>query len=217
MSNSNLIISSHAQGTDEWKMDRAGHVTGSRILDIMAVSKSTGKPLVGRENYLWELVTERINKTPLDNVNAYAMQWGKDCEPFSRTAYEVQSGLTIIEAGFIKNKNVPWVGVSLDGLIDDIGSWENKSPKDSTIHLQTWLNGMPEKHIYQTQGGMWITEREWCDFTSFDPRCPVDAKLYVERLYRDDKLIAKMEDSVAAFLREVEDTVGETLNKIKGL
>ncbi len=215
--NSNLIISKHAQGSDEWKKDRAGHVTGSRIIDVMKVSKTTGKPLVARENYLFELVTERINGVPLDNVNAYAMQWGHDCEPFSRNAYEVQSGFTIIEAGFIKNKNVSMVGVSLDGLIEDIGSWENKSPKDSTIHLKTWLNGMPEDHVYQVQAGMWISEREWCDFTSFDPRAPVDAKLYVCRVYRDDKLIAKMEDEVAAFNREVEDTVGETLNKIRGM
>jgi predicted phage-related endonuclease len=183
----------------------------------MQVSKTTGKPLQARENYLWELVTERINGVPLDNVNAYAMQWGKDCESFARTAYEVQSGNTIIEAGFIKNIRHPGVGVSLDGMIDDLGAWENKSPKDSTIHIQTWLQGMPEKHVYQVQAGLWITEREWMDFTSFDPRCPNDAQLYTQRLYRDEALIAKMEDAVSVFIKEVEETVAATVAKIKGM
>ena len=46
------------QGTPEWLQLRLGHVTASRVADIMAKTK-TG-PSASRQNYLIELAIQRV-------------------------------------------------------------------------------------------------------------------------------------------------------------
>jgi hypothetical protein len=50
------------QGTIEWKLERLGHVTASRVADVLAKIKS-GEAKT-REDYRWELVTQRIIQEP---------------------------------------------------------------------------------------------------------------------------------------------------------
>jgi hypothetical protein len=55
----------------------------------------------------------------------------------------------------------------------------------------------------QVQGQLWLTGRRWCDFVSFDPTVPENARLFIERIERDDQYIADLEAAVSAFLAEV--------------
>jgi hypothetical protein len=84
---------------------------------------------------------------------------------------------------------------------------EIKCPFNSANHLETWLSGMPDEHMAQVQGQMWITNREWCDFVSFDSRMPPDLQLYVQRIPRNPEFIAMLEAAIICFLGEVTDTV----------
>ncbi|MCT9071225.1 YqaJ viral recombinase family protein [Cupriavidus gilardii] len=52
-----------------------------------------------------------------------------------------------------------------------VGGIEIKSPHDEGVHINTWLNGMPEEHMPQVQGNMLVTGRQWWDFISYDPQC----------------------------------------------
>ena len=36
---------------------------------------------------------------------------------------------------------------------------------------------------------MLVTQREWCDFVSFDPRVKTDACIFIHRVERDDKYL----------------------------
>ncbi len=108
------------------------------------------------------------------------------------------------------------MGGSPDGLIGDDGGWESKSPWNSANHLTTWLQGMPEEHIPQVQGLMWITGREWWDFQSFDPRLPDPLKVYIQRVPRDEKYIAALEAEVKAFEAEVSATVAAVIERCGG-
>ena len=198
------------QGSQEWLMDRCGSATASMFSDIIAVSKKDGRPLKAREDYMWKLATDRVYGSPEEQVSARSLQWGTDLEPFARQRYEIQTGAVIVPSGFVPHPTILWCGASPDGLIDLDGGIEIKCPKTRKVHMETWLNGMPEEHIPQVQGNMWINHRDWWDFISFDPRAPEDFQIYIQRIYRDDKYILALESHVVEFL----DTVQKLADKL---
>jgi putative phage-type endonuclease len=189
-----------AQGEIDWLMARVGHATGSRFAAIMDRLKS-GKPSAERTKYLWELVIERLTGKPTERYVTAAMQHGIEMEPLARMAYESQTGRMVTETGFVHHKTIPFVGGSVDGLIDADGIIEIKCPTSAT-HLQTMLSEECE-HMAQIQGYLWITDREWADFISFDPRLPPKLQLYIKHIDRDPLYIAQLKDAVTQFLAEV--------------
>jgi hypothetical protein len=62
------------------------------------------------------------------------------------------------------------------------------------------------------QAQMACTNRQWCDFVSFDPRMPERSKLLIVRVPRNVEFIAEMEAEIKEFLSEVEVEV----NLMKG-
>ena len=76
------------QGTDAWHQLRVGKVTASRVADIIAKTK-TG-PSASRENYLAQLVCERLTGKPAESYSNAAMSWGTEQEEFARAAYEAR-------------------------------------------------------------------------------------------------------------------------------
>jgi len=62
---------------------------------------------------------------------------------------------------------------------------------------------VPEEHRDQCYAEIVCSEREWCDFTSFDDRLPLRHQLFIARLPRDEKRIAEIEAGVNVFLGEV--------------
>lgn len=200
------LVESHEQGSAQWLFDRVGHCTGSRFGDVVKKLKS-GKPSKERENYMMELAVERITQQPSDHWTSAAMLWGTEHEHQSKMEYEAHTGAMVERCGFIKHPTLKWVGVSPDGLIDEDGGFESKSPFNSVNHLYTVLDGMPEEHLAQCQGGMWVTGRQWWDFQSFDPRLPAPLRRYTQRVPRDDAYIAMLETEVIAFTAEVDAIV----------
>lgn len=194
---------SDLQRTEEWHADRCGHVTASRLSDVLAVGK-TGKPLKSRDDYLMQLVTERLTGQQESGLNSYALQWGKDAEPFARAEFEAETGLIVREAPFIKHQTINWVGCSPDGFVGAKAGYESKCPKNSSVHLATIRDGMPAEHKPQVQGCMWVTGREEWHFVSFDPRMPPHLRLHREIIKRDDDYIQTMEAEVIKFLAEIE-------------
>ena len=197
------------QGTQEWLLERAGCATASRFADVMATIK-TGEA-ASRRGYRMQLVTERLTGDPVQGYTNAAMQWGTDTEPFARQAYEARTGIIVEQTGFVKHKGIPWCGASPDGRVEDDGLVEIKCP-ESTTHLE-WLEGgkVPSKHIPQIQGQMWVDNRQWCDFVSFDPRFPEKLQLFIVRVQRDDAYIAGLEKQVKEFLVEVDEMVQRLL------
>jgi hypothetical protein len=190
------------QGSGAWLYERCGFITASRFKDVLDFTKA-GKPGAARTKYLWEIVIERLTGQPCDHYSNAAMEWGTEQEPRSRMAYEAHSGSMVEEVGFVKHPTLAMVGGSPDGLIDEDGGFESKSPFNSAIHLATILDGMPADHRPQVQGCMWITGRKWWDFASYDPRMPDELRLYVQRIERDEEFIAALELAVSGFDAEV--------------
>ena len=122
---------------------------------------------------------------------------------------------TVEEMGFADHPTIEMAGASPDGLIGADGLVEIKCPIAAT-HIETLLSGgVPDKYVKQMQFQMACTGRTWCDFASFDPRLPESMRLFVQRVPRDDVLIAEIEREVVGFLAEVEDTVAQLRTKFE--
>lgn len=193
------------QGTPEWFAQRAGKVTASRVADVIAKTK-TGWG-ASRANYAAQLVAERLTGNVEPTFTNAAMQWGTDKEPEAREAYEYVSGVFVDQVGMVDHPAIAMTGASPDGLIGSDGLVEIKCPNTAT-HIDTLLSGkVPAKYVTQMAWQMACTGRAWCDFVSFDPRMPAHMQLFVQRVERDDTLIAELEREVSAFLNEVATTV----------
>ena len=199
------------QRSEEWFKARLGKVTASRVADVIAKTK-TGYS-ASRENYMAQLVVERMTNTQAESFTNAAMQWGTDQEPFARAAYEVQQNVLVDETGLDDHPTIAMAGASPDGLVGEDGLVEIKCPNTAT-HIDTLLTQtVPGKYITQMQFQMACTGRQWCDFVSFDPRMPAKAQLFVKRVQRDDGFIKEMEQEITKFLAEVTAKV-EQLNKL---
>ena len=90
------------QGSEEWLAIRCGRVTGSRVHDIVATTKSGGFA-ASRENYLSELVYERLTGVPSEQYVNAAMEDGSRREPAARLAYALKLGVEVTEIGFVNH------------------------------------------------------------------------------------------------------------------
>ena len=189
------------QRTEDWFAARLGKVTASRVADILAKTKSGYS--ASRDNYMAQLICERLTNTQAESFTNAAMQWGTEQEPFARAAYEVAKGVLVEEEGFVPHPVITMAGASPDGLIGDDGLVEIKCPNTAT-HIETLLNqAVPAKYITQMQFQMACTGRKWCDFVSFDPRMPEKTRLFIKRVERDNGFIAEMEKEIIKFLSEL--------------
>jgi predicted phage-related endonuclease len=184
------------QGSPEWHARRAGKFTGSRFVDVVGRNKTTGKPLKAYHDLIWQLVVERMTGVQDEGVDSYSLRWGKELEGFAREEYELATGNSVDQIDFIDHPSFSFAGCSPDGLIGSDGGLEIKSPKSSSIHLERFLDGVPDEYIPQIQGALWITGRQWWDFASYDPRMPESHRLLVIRVERDEAYIQALEKMV---------------------
>jgi hypothetical protein len=207
------MMTGNQQGTEAWLLDRLGHVTGSRFADVMAMDKSGKKFLKSRETAITEITLELLTGSPGAMWTSKATNWGKEHEPHARLAYELETGEICQEVGFIRHPRHMQVGVSPDGLIGKRKGWESKCPLTPTVHLETLLNGMPDEHMAQVQGGMWCCECEEWDFVSYHPLFPTEMQLYVQTIKRDQAFIDDMENKVLNAVAEINLNVKNLLQK----
>lgn len=201
------------QGSPEWFAARVGKITASRVVDVMARTK-TGWG-ASRANYAAELIAERLTGNSAPGFTNDAMRWGTDTEPYARLEYSRRFDVSVYEIGFVDHPEVAMSGASPDGLVGSDGLIEIKCPNTAT-HLDTLLSGsVPGKYITQMQWQMACTGREWCDFASFDPRLPLNMQLFVQRVPRDVGLILDLETEVSAFHDEIEAKLSD-LRRIYG-
>jgi len=194
------------QGSEEWLLARVGKATASRVRDITATTKSGGFT-AGRDNYLAELVCERLTGQPTPQYVNTAMANGTEREPRARFEYALKQGVEIEEVGFIAHPTIANAGCSPDGLVGSEGLVEIKCPTSKT-HLGTLLTGKVDvAYIDQMQFQMACTGRSYCDFVSYDPHQHETMQLRIIRVMRDDKAIDKIELEVTQFLIDVDATV----------
>lgn len=189
------------QNSPEWHDVRRGLVTASRFTDAMSKGRGSS-PSVTRKKYMLKLVAERLTGLSEESYSNGAMEWGSETESAAREYYEALNGVIVRQVGFIARDED--VGCSPDGLVGADGMTQFKCPLSST-HIKTILGGkMPTTHIPQVQGEIWVTEREWCDFVSFDPRVK-RRPYFCQRIYRDDAYIKDLHIKLIMFVNDMKD------------
>lgn len=203
------------QGTPEWFAARLGNVTASRVADVIAKTKSGYS--ASRENYMAQLICERMTNTVAESYTNAAMQWGTETEPLARAAYESFADVLVDEVGYIAHPTIERAGASPDGLVGVFGLIEIKCPNTAT-HIDTLISEqVPTKYITQMQWQMSCTGRTWADFVSFDPRLPSGLQMFVKRVEFDAEYVAMLKEEVIKFLAELDAKISklnERLNHV---
>jgi exodeoxyribonuclease (lambda-induced) len=190
------------QRTKEWFGERLGFVTASKFAVILS-----GPSTKGWQDYRTQIALERLLLEREETFSSFAMKEGVKGEPLAIKAYEAETGFITKEAPFVKHPFL-LAGASPDRFVQDTdgnnGLAEVKCPQPPAHRDTLRKNKMPTQYKAQTQGQMWITELEWNDYISYNPNFNVNARLFIERQYRDEPYISKLESLTIQFLEEVE-------------
>ncbi|RYF31386.1 MAG: exonuclease [Comamonadaceae bacterium] len=199
------------QKSPQWYIDRLGRVTGSKASCVTAKNRAGTAEGFTRADYRMDLVLERITGTPAEPSFAETKEiaWGNEQEPMSRMAYDIRTGLDLTTSGFVYWPDL-MVGTSVDAFVVDEngrrGFWESKSPKSRTHLAYLLANALPAEYTPQVIHSFWVTDCEFCDFQSFDPRMPENLRVFIKRIERAEVLdqIKTHEAAVLQFLMEVD-------------
>lgn len=193
-----FALSDAPQGSDEWKLARAGKVTGSKADSVNAGGQ--GKM---RRKLMVQLVCERLSGVPQeDGYQSPAMIAGTLLEPQARAEYEAETGELVKQAGFA-SLAIP-AGCSVDGFIDKDGILEIKCCLPH-IHVD-YMERMrvPPEYVAQVTHNLWVTGAEFVDFVSYCPSMPEGLQLVIVRAKRNEFDIAAHETNVLRFLAEAQ-------------
>ncbi len=189
-----MIIHNVGQRSAEWFKLRLGKVTGSNAHKLTTKAKF--------ETYYCELLAETITRSITEGHLTDAMQWGIDQEPFAAEWYIDKTKQDVSVCGFIEHDTM-LAGCSPDLLVGDNGMAQIKCPS-SKNHLDYKFHGPDKEIMYQMQWEMFIAEREWNDFISYDPRFKGELVGHTQRIYRDEKLIENLVDAAKEMQSRIE-------------
>jgi exodeoxyribonuclease (lambda-induced) len=202
----NFTVINAPQRSPEWRIARAGRLTGSMAHTILMQGRKKGEESKVRRDYRLQLISERIAGESQDNFFwTQEMQRGVDIEPLAFAHYESLTGQLVRKTGFLAHNTV-MAGCSLDGDVGNFsGILELKCPKMAT-HL-AYLADRDQlriDYLPQVSHNLWITGAAFCDLVSFDNRMPPDKQFIKVRIEAYDAGIKEYAEAATAFLAEVD-------------
>lgn len=196
------------QGSEEWKLYRAGRVTASMVTDIFA-----GGTGVSRENALADLVQELLTGKPVESFSNKHTQRGTENEPVGRMLYEASVGDEVQTVGFVDHPYLKRYGASPDGFRYEGDKRIGLELKNRTaaIHIQV-LNGKPisKKDMDQVLAQMDCCEFDAVDYGTYNSYFPGKMALLTVRIWRTaeiEKLLEERRWKIKAFIDEAMETV----------
>jgi putative phage-type endonuclease len=202
------------QHSNEWFSARLGKVTASKVKDVMSKGRGSA-PSATRQNYMMQLLCERLTGSREEGFTSAAMQRGTDLEPVARSAYEIDKGVMTTETGLILHPRIEGFGASPDGLVGDRGMLEIKCPNTAT-HVFTMQSGRHDpQYEWQMFAQLACADRDWVDFVSFDDRMPDELQYACFRLERDEARIRQMETEIKLFLEELAELEHEMRERMR--
>lgn len=153
------------QRSPEWRSQRVGKLTGSNIGAALGLN-----PWKTPDDLIRQMVREYHGAEP-DFVGNVATEYGTAHEPLALLDYEMKTGNTVKDCGFFVHPDFDWLGASPDGLIDDHGIIETKSPYGLRDEASPKFKTLEEQPHYKAQVmiEMACTGRRFCDFYQWTP------------------------------------------------
>ena len=185
------------QGTEEWLRVRLGKFTAS---DAQAIA-ANGK---GLETLIYDKAAEIMTKRLPNQYSNVDLERGKELEHLARNSYEMETGNTVGEVGFIESDE--YSGCSPDGLVGDDGLVEFKCPNDRVYLIYLYTGKVDTGYEWQMQMQMLVSGREWVDYVAYNPnfeRCYV-----IKRINRDEVKISKLKVGIAQATAQLQTILG---------
>lgn len=200
-----------------WMNDRCGKLTASRMAAAMSFTKpkkkdEEPKETADRRNLKIEILAERMTGDMVSKYISKDMQWGIDQEPYAKARFEQETGLLVVDTGFIDHPSIEFCGASPDGFVTDGSLIEIKCPSTAT-YLKYLLNDqVPEEYIPQMTLQSSVTGKDvW--FVAFDPRIKNHKKqIFIKKFSPTQKQLDDVESAAKKFLAEV-DAMFDLINK----
>lgn len=192
-------------------------ITPSNFSKIMA-PKGLGKVA---QDYADEIVLAMFGIYKPSFTSA-PTSWGIELEPTAIDRYSLETLQTAqkVEQS-IFHKNLDYIKGNPDAIVlENNGIVEIKCPYNPVGHLQTLrdyqkeITDVPkgsylEDYWHQVQGYLWITERDWCDFVSYDPRFETEEQIIIQRIYPNEKDISLLAERCEEFWQLVQSKIPE--------
>ena len=188
-----MKILSHPQGSDKWLASRVGRPSASQFGKLITTS---GKPSASAAKYIDELVIERLSGLPTPHFQSEHMARGNELEPEARDYYELLTGDTVTEVGFILDDSEEF-GASPDGLImcgnEIVSGLEIKCPAENTMlgYIEKPMKGV-KQYYQQIQGCMMITGAKTWQFLAYHP----EMEPVLVTVECDEEFCSKMYDEI---------------------
>lgn len=188
------------QRSPEWFEARKKKLTGSNIGAALGLN-----PWKTPDDLIRQMVREYHGAEP-EFVGNAATEFGTAHEPLALLDYEMETGNTVKGCGFFVHPEFNWLGASPDGLIDDHGIIETKSPyglRDEASPKFKSLEEQPHYHA-QVQTEMACAGRQWCDFYQWAPNGDQLEHVDYDPLWFNENL-PKLEAFYKRFLSELDN------------
>lgn len=201
------------QRDKEWYALRCGMITASKY-PLLVKLDGTMKDGETAYSYIMQLLAERLgydDGEPDGAMTTRAMEHGVMYEPVAIESYERAVFNKVDRIPFVKHPTLN-TGGSPDGLVGDDGIVEVKCPYQVVNHIRTMVrNEVPNDYKAQIQGYLWLTDREYCDYISYNPYINGPYQMHVIRVYRDQKYIDALAVSVSNWCRVLDDMESELM------
>jgi len=187
-----------AQGSDEWMALRCGLLTASEMHLIVTPTLKAASNDKER-SHMYELLAQRITKHVEPSYISDSMLRGTEDEVEARLEY-AHHYEPVTACGFVTNDKWGFtIGYSPDGLVGDKGQFEAKS-RSQKYQIRTLVEYVNVKkidpdYVIQAQTGLLVSEREWCDLSSYCGGLP----MATVRVYPDKEIQTAILTAAQAF------------------
>lgn len=194
------------QGTPEWDALRLGRFTASSAQAIA----SDGK---GLETLIYQKAAEILTGKPAKEAFTNEdIERGKQLEHLARNAYEIQTGFSVMQIGFVEESE--FIGASPDGKVDPDGLVEIKCKNDVNFLRFMIDRKIDPAHMWQMQMQMSVCDREWVDYLVYNENFP--EPLIITRVQRNEVQIAKLRTGLQSAVGQL-TSILEKVNEKKGI
>ena len=204
-----LKIHNVEQQSDEWfELRQKYPLTASNAQAIATQGK-------GLETLCYEVMADKYSSADKERFNTKDTDRGNELEPQARELYELETGNTVTQAGFVTDDKISKVGgASPDGLVNNDGLLEIKAFADLkhfkmiVDFKKTGTFEIESQYKWQMQQQMLFTSRKWVDFLPYNPN--FTQSLLIQRVYEDEEMQKKIKDGLKIgekIIKEIEKNI----------
>lgn len=170
------------QHSEEWYNIRLGKLTASNAKTIAVAGQ-------GLETLCYELAAEILTKHRKEGYTNAAMEQGNALEDNARTLFELQTGYTVEQVGFVEEDE--YCGCSPDGFIlNRTSGIEIKCPQDNTYAKYLYDGEIKPEYYAQMQMQMLLTGCSYWYYVVFNPN--FDESIVIKKVEADKEFQTKL-------------------------